>query len=107
MTTLQGRREEARAVRSSRARTAELLGDYPQLSEADRREILEFLQSARHLDIGLLSSNDDVRPKLDAFMEDHRTELGVTGRDAIWAVASIVGFLVACWLAWTLFGSAS
>ena len=106
MTTVHGRREEAQAVRSSRTRTAELLGDYPRLSETDRREILAFLQNARHLDIGLLSSNDDVRPKLDAFMEDHRHQLGVTSRDALRAVALIVGFLFACWLAWTLFGPA-
>jgi len=102
MTGLNSRREEVRAVRTSRDRTAELLGDYPQLSEADRREILEFLQTARHLDIGLLSANDEVAPKLDAFMADHRTELGVSGRDALRAVTMIVGFLFACWLLWTL-----
>lgn len=98
------RREEVRAVRASRARTAELLGNYPQLSDADRREILAFLQTARHLDIGLLSSNDNIRPKLDAFMDDHRTELGVTPREAFTAVAAIAGFLFACWLLWTLLG---
>jgi hypothetical protein len=102
MTGLNSRREEARAIRSSRARTAELLGDYPRLSESDRREILEFLQTARHLDIGLLSANDQVAPKLDAFMADHRTELGVSPRDAFRAVALIVGFLFTCWLLWTL-----
>jgi hypothetical protein len=102
MTRLEHRREEARAIRSTRARTAELLAGYPQLSDADRREILEYLQTARHLDIGLLSSNDKVAPKLDAFMADHRTELGVSARDAFRSVALIVGFLFACWLVWTL-----
>jgi len=58
------RREEVRAIRASRTRTAELLGSYPQLSDADRREILSFLQTARHLDIGLLSANDNIRPQL-------------------------------------------
>jgi len=98
-------REEVRAVRASRARAAELLGNYPQLSDADRREVLTFLQTARHLDIGLLSANDNIRPKLDAFMDDHRTELGVTPREAFTAVALIVGFLFACWLLWTVLGS--
>lgn len=99
------RREEVRAVRASRARAAELLGNYPQLSDADRREVLTFLQTARHLDIGLLSANDKIRPKLDAFMDDHRTELGVTPREAFTAIALIVGFLFACWLLWTILGS--
>lgn len=98
------RREDVRAVRASRTRAAELLGHYPQLSDADRREILSFLQTARHLDIGLLSANDNIRPKLDAFMDDHRTELGVSPREAFTAVALIVGFLFACWLLWTLLG---
>jgi hypothetical protein len=104
MRTAQHRREEARAVRASRARTAELLGHYPHLSDADRREILAFLQTARHLDIGLLSANDNLRGNLDAFMDDHRTELGVTPREAFTAVALIAGFLFACWLLWTLVG---
>lgn len=99
------RREEVRAVRASRARTAELLGHYPHLSDADRREVLAFLQGARHLDIGLLSANDNIRPKLDAFMDDHRTELGVTPREAFTAIALIVGFLFTCWLLWTLLGA--
>jgi hypothetical protein len=102
MTGLGNRRDEARAIRSTRARTAALLVDYPSLSDADRREILEYLQTARHLDIGLLSSNDEVAPKLDAFMADHRTELGVSARDALRSVALIVGFLFACWLLWML-----
>ncbi|HKU92538.1 MAG TPA: hypothetical protein VJP82_04245 [Sphingomicrobium sp.] len=104
MRTSEHRREEVRAVRASRARTAELLGHYPQLSDADRREVLTFLQTARHLDIGLLSANDNLRPKLDAFMDDHRTELGVTPREAFTAVALIAGFLLACWLLWTVVG---
>lgn len=98
------RREEVRAIRASRTRTAELLGSYPQLSDADRREILSFLQSARHLDIGLLSANDNIRPQLDAFLDDHRTELGVTPREAFTAVGLIVGFLFACWSLWALLG---
>lgn len=103
MTAMDNHREEARAIRSTRARAAELLADYPQLSDAGRREILDYLQTARHLDIGLLSSNDQVAPKLDAFMADHRSELGVSPRDAFRSVALIVSFLFACWLLWTLF----
>ncbi|HET7316302.1 MAG TPA: hypothetical protein VFI88_02620 [Sphingomicrobium sp.] len=62
-------REEVRGLRANRERIAGLLRDYPAISDNDVREILTFLRTGRHLDIGMLTSNESLRPKLDVFTE--------------------------------------
>ena len=96
---------EARAVRSSRDRIAELLARYPDISPAHVREIIEFLRTGRHLDIGLLTSNEALGPKLDAFMHDHRRHFRLAFRESALAVALIGAFLLLCWLIWALTAS--
>jgi hypothetical protein len=94
--------EEARAVRSTRDRVANLLKRYPQVSDNGRKEILQFLKEARHLEIGLLTANDDVRPQLDAFMEDHKRHFRLDAFDVLRAVALVGAIVMVCWLVWEL-----
>ena len=72
MATQRSHVEEVRALRSSRERVSSLLTRYPDVSDEHREEILTFLKEGRHLEIGLLTANDNVQPQLDAFMADHR-----------------------------------
>jgi hypothetical protein len=91
---------EARALRSSRQQTAELLDRYPDISEAERAEIVSFMRTGRHIDIGLLTSNDALRPKIDAFMADHKKEMRLGSSEIVTVVAAVVAFLALCWLVW-------
>jgi hypothetical protein len=95
--------EEVRAVRSTRDRIAGLLKRYPHVSNKDRKEILDFMKEARHLEIGLLTANDNVLPQLDAFMEDHKRHFQLDLFDVVRAMALIAAIFMICWLLWELF----
>jgi hypothetical protein len=92
-----------RATRSTRDRVANLLKRYPDVSDNDRKEILRFMKEARHLEIGLLTANDNVRPQLDAFMEDHKKHFRLDAFDVLRAVTLIGAIVMVCWLVWELF----
>ena len=85
-------------------RVAALLGRYPDVSKDENRAILEFMKNGRHLEAGLLTSNDSLRPKLDAFMEDHKRHFRVSVGEAAAVVTAIGAFLLAVWLIWELVG---
>ena len=83
---------------------AKLLARYPNVSKNENRVILEFMKTGRHLEIGLLTSNEKLRPNLDAFMEDHKRHFQLSFREATSVVVLIAAFLVVCWLLWELIG---
>ena len=82
------------APRSDRERVSRLLLHYPRVSDGESREILDFLRTARHLDVGLLTANDRIRPQLDAFMADHKRHFEVKWTEWL-AVAGGVALLLA------------
>lgn len=97
-------RVEAGSWPITRERVAALLGRYPDVSKDENRAILEFMKNGRHLEIGLLTSNESLRPRLDAFMEDHKRHFGVSFGEVAAIVAMIAAFLLAAWLFWELIG---
>jgi hypothetical protein len=97
-------RMEVHAMRTSRQRTADLLARYPKVSNDETREILEFMRTARHLEIGLLTADDALRPNFDTFMEDHKKHFGVKPGEAAMVVGLIAAFLLVCWLFWEILG---
>ena len=97
-------RVEAGSWPITRERVAALLGRYPDVSKDENRAILEFMKNGRHLEIGLLTSNESLRPRLDAFMEDHKKHFGVSFGEVAAIVAMIAAFLLAAWLFWELIG---
>lgn len=94
------RREEVRAVRLDRQQAADLLARYPRISDAETKRILTFLRTGRHLDVGMLTADEKLKPQLDSFMQDHKRHLGVGFGEGAAIVAAIAGFLVVCWLIW-------
>jgi hypothetical protein len=92
--------EEARALRWSRQRAAELLARYPDLTKTEVAEIVDFLRNGSSLDVGLLTSQLELRPQLDAFTAEHKKELQLGLGEAAAAVAGIAAFLALCWLVW-------
>lgn len=77
---------------------AELLSRYPRVSDQEAREIAIFLRKGRHLDVGMLTSNDRLRPKLDAFIEDHKTHFRVKWGEGAAVVAGIGALILIFWL---------
>jgi hypothetical protein len=96
----QATRIEVDPYSPSRERVAKLLTRYPKVSARENREILEFMRNGRHLEIGLLTSDERLRPNLDAFMRDHKKYFQLTFREAAVIVAVIAAFLLAAWLLW-------
>lgn len=107
MTAYTSHIEQVRALRSTRERVAALLGRYPHVSDKDRKEILAFMKEGRHIDIGLLTANDQLRPQLDAFIEDHKRHFRVGVADVARLLGVIATALLVCWLLWELVRPAS
>jgi hypothetical protein len=99
----QSTHEEVQALRSNRERVSDLLSRYPAISQSDVREILTFLKTGRHLDVGLLTSNDRIRPKLDQFMDDHKSHFRVKLGEGVLLISGIIAFLAIAWLIWEAF----
>jgi hypothetical protein len=87
-----------------RERVSGLLSRYPKLSEQEIGEILHFLRTGRHLDVGLLTSDEALRPKLDAFMEEHKSHFRLGFGEGTLVTGAIVVLIVLLWIAWELFG---
>jgi hypothetical protein len=49
-----------------------LLRRYPGTSEAETKEIITFLATGNHLDVGLVSGSDEFRQKVARFRSEHR-----------------------------------
>ena len=92
-------REQVRALRFDRERVAGLIGRYPTISAEETNEVLAFLRNGRHLDIGLLTSNERLKPKLDAFMRDHKGHFRLSVLESLAVLAAIGAFLYGLWLA--------
>jgi hypothetical protein len=90
-----------------RERASELLRRYARVSEEKPGEILRFIRTGRHLDIGLLSSDDGLRPKLESFMKDHKTDLRVNWRESAAVVGGILVLLITAWLIWASLADAA
>lgn len=83
----------------TREEAADLLFRYPHVSDAEAKRILTFLRKGRHLDVGMLTADQKLKPNLDRFMHDHKKHfrLGVGETTAV--VSAIIGFLLVCWMA--------
>lgn len=88
------------ASRSDRERVSDLVSRYPRVTDDEAMEIIAFMRTGRHLDIGLLTSDDEIRPKLDAFMEDHKSEFRVKWWESAAVIGGIGVLLVVFWLVW-------
>jgi hypothetical protein len=97
---VRARREEVRALRATRTQVAALLSRYPKVSDEDTKLILGFLRTGRHLDVGMLTAEESLKPQLDRFMADHARHFRVGVFEASAVIAAIAGFLIVCWLAW-------
>jgi hypothetical protein len=84
----------------TREQAADLLARYPHVSDAEAKLILTFLRKGRHLDLGILTADQTLKPQLDSFTADHAKELRVGIGEASAVAAAILGLLGLCWLVW-------
>jgi len=92
--------EEVRPSGAMRMEIADLVARYPEVSDDEAKLILRFLRTGRHLDVGMLTGDQSLKPQLDRFMADHARDLRVGFWEGSAVVAGIAGFLVLCWLLW-------
>lgn len=86
--------------RTTSERVADLVSRYPGVTEAEAQEIVTFMRTGRHLDIGLLTANDNIRSNLDAFMEDHKAHFQVKWWEGAAVTTAIAALLVLFWVVW-------
>ncbi len=66
---------EANPVRNQTSRRGAietLLRLYPETSETENAEIVQFLAKGPHHDVGLISGNEELAPKIAALKQEHR-----------------------------------
>ena len=83
-------------IRLSREQAADLLFRYPHVSDSEAKLILGFLRNGRHLDVGILTADEKLKPQLDSFMADHAKHFRIGFLEASAVVAAITGFLLFC-----------
>ena len=88
---------------ATREQVSGLLARYPDVTAEDSSTILDFLRTGRHLDIGLLTADEALKPNLDSFMEDHKAHFRVRSREVFAVVGGIGGLLLVLWLLWEAF----
>ncbi|HVU30794.1 MAG TPA: hypothetical protein VHE36_10375 [Sphingomicrobium sp.] len=84
----------------TREEAADLLRRYPDVSQDETKLIITFLRKGRHLDVGMLTADEDLKPYVEAFMADHKKELRVGFVEGTAVVAAIAAFFAMCWLLW-------
>jgi len=72
-----------------RARMEQLIARYPEVSEEETREILAFLRKGPHLDVGLVTSEDALRPKIEEIRARHRDEFRLKAHQVVLFIAVI------------------
>ena len=86
----------------TREQAADLLARYPRVSDSEAKAIVAFLRKGRHLDVGMLTGDEALKPQLDSFMNDHGKELRLGLGEATAAIVGIGGLLFLCSLIWEL-----
>ena len=89
--------------KSDRERVSDLVRRYPKITADEAEEILRFVREGRHLDVGLLTADDTIRPQLDAFVKDHKGHLALKWAEAAVLLSGIAGLFGMLWLVRELF----
>jgi hypothetical protein len=83
-----------------RKHVEQLLGRYPAIDPGEAAEILRFLKTAQPLELGLLTSNEAIRPQLERFRIDHARELSLGWKGLLVAFAIIALLALIAALLW-------
>ena len=96
------RRDTSAFLKSSGIeRVAHLTARYPNVSASEAAEILQFVRTARYAELGMLASDEGLRPQLDQFIKNHKHELRWSMTDWAVLIVLLIAFLAVCWLLWS------
>ena len=88
--------------RSSRRKDIEaLLRRYPDIKAAETAEIVRFLATGSHLDVGLIAGNEELRDKVDAVRKANPAAFRIKLHEGLFFVLAVGGpaaFLLAKYL---------
>jgi len=98
MTTIT--REEVRALRADRQHATALIERYPHITEDETQDVITFLKTGRHLDVGMVTGDEALKPKLEAFMADHKSHFRLKWTEIVAVTAGIFGVPTGAWMVW-------
>lgn len=78
----------------------EILSRYPQVSDAEKEEILRYLKKGPALDTALLTTVEDIRPQLARFREDHRRHFDIGLKEYALVALLVVALVAVLALLW-------
>lgn len=94
MTTVNQTSRHISPVNEARmARIEALLRRYPELTDDEIQELLLFVRKGPALELGLLSGNDELKPRLDRVRADHHGAFAI-GMKEIAVIAALVAVIV-------------
>lgn len=77
---------------------SQLVERYPNLSEIETARLINLYRELPALDLALMISDEELAPKLDRFVEDHRSKVRPPFRHyAAFLVMVALGIVVAAW----------
>ncbi len=74
-----------------RQRIEELLRRYPSIRESETEEIVRFLATGPHLDVGLIAGSDEFADKVRALRKRHKKHFQLHFHEALLFVVAVLG----------------
>jgi len=99
MTRFTGPAKRAQTFDPPRQRVANLLERYPSITESEAQQVVRFLKTGRHLDVGILTADERLRGNLDRFMEEHQSHFRLKWQEVAIAIVVLAAIVAAFWLA--------
>lgn len=97
MTYLTQSVDSPRPYRTDREQVTQVLMRYPSVSSEEVEQVVHYLRTGRHLDVGLLTSDERIRRNLDRFMADHKHRFRVKWHEAATVMIILTLPLAAIW----------
>jgi hypothetical protein len=95
---------ESETLTTNRPATAErvqadwLVSRYPNLSEPELARLIVLYRSLSPVDLALMSSDENLGPKLEQFIGDHRTHVRTPlAQYATLIMIAVFGFIITAW----------
>lgn len=85
---------------SPRGRVEELLRRYPDIDSGETREILRFVKKGPPLEAALLTTDEQLRVKLDSFRRNNRSEFALGLREYLTVAVIVIALVVLLDLLW-------
>ena len=81
---------------SKLARILDLLRRYPETDPDETNEITFYLKNGPILEVGLLSSIEDIQPRLQRFRADHSKAFSLRWKDYMIPALMLMAFIAVC-----------